>query len=70
MDNETSFECIQVEISKLELQPNDVLVVKINRQVNTDEVKMIASALKAALPKGTRSIIMPSEYSIEVVRQY
>ena len=60
---------VVVELTKLELQPNDVLAVKVNRQLNTEEIQQLSEAINAVLPKDVKAVIMSTEYEIEVIRK-
>jgi hypothetical protein len=65
-----NFNTVLVEISKLELNPGDVLVIKVHNDSLFKKSKIIeiSNALDKALPKDVKAVIVPSQYEFQVIR--
>jgi hypothetical protein len=65
-----NFNTVLVEISKLELNPGDVLVIKVHDDSLFKKSKIIeiSNALDKALPKDVKAVIVPPQYEFQVIR--
>jgi hypothetical protein len=65
-----NFNTVLVEISKLELNPGDVLVIKVHDDslFKKSNIIEISNALDKALPKDVKAVIVPSQYEFQVIR--
>lgn len=55
---EINIEAITVEISKLDMQPNEYLVIKLTEQIPTNILREMAKQFRDILP-GIRKVILP-----------
>lgn len=50
----------QIEVAKLRLQKDDVLLVRMDRQITQDVAKRVREVLDQALPKGVKTLVIDS----------
>lgn len=68
--SDINVEAVIVEISKLELTQNNILVIKINRNDFTHaQVIRLVDEIKAALPPGVTAMMITKEMELEVIEQ-
>lgn len=61
-------ENIKFEIAKLDLRPNDILVVKLGDVISMDEATHLRDEMSAWLPSSNKIIILSDGADISIIR--
>jgi hypothetical protein len=55
-------------VEALKAQPGDLVILRFNKHLRSDQIGRLAEQAGAALPEGVRCMIVDNEVSIEVER--
>lgn len=59
---------IPVAVSRLEVRPGDVIVIKSSDRLSADTVRRISEAARGVVPAGVRLMVIDDRFDLSVMR--